>query len=85
MAVRSDDASLQNSVGVHLRLKSAQECGFGSSAFISDLAKFFRGFIFGGMMISCGSFRVVFVGQRNVSKLRTYSPLHEEVLWAKLL
>lgn len=54
MAVRSDNGRLQNSVGVHLRLKLAQDCGLMSSAFTVELVKPHCAF-FGGMMISCGS------------------------------
>ncbi len=55
MAVRSSNDSLQNSVGVHLRLKSAQECGLVSSAFTAELVKTAFAFFFGGMMVSCAS------------------------------
>ena len=60
MVVRSDFDSLQNSVGVHLRLKSAQDCSLVSSARTIELVKLIRA-IFGGMMVSWEIIRIVVV------------------------
>ena len=54
MAFRSDDDSLQNCVGVHLSLNSAQVWGVISSAFTADPVQARGAFFFGSMMVSCG-------------------------------
>ena len=51
MTVRSDNGKLQNSVGVHLHLKSAQECGLMSSAFTAELIKLSCAIFLGGMVV----------------------------------
>ena len=82
MAVRSDNGRLQNSVGVHLRLKPAQDCGLMSSAFTVELVKPHCAF-FGGMMISIVRFiRILFVDHGYVSEPRGCSTRDEQVLWA---
>lgn len=47
IVLRSRNDSLQNSVGVHLRLKSAQDCGLVFSACTTKLFKLVRAFFRG--------------------------------------
>ncbi len=70
MAVRSDNGSLQNSVGAHFCLKSAQECRLMSSASTAELGKPICAFVV-GMMVSCGFARIVVVDQIADLRLET--------------
>ena len=81
MVVRSDFDSLQNSVGVHLRLKSAQDCSLVSSACTIELVKLIRA-ISGGVMVSWEIIRIVVIDERSGPEIWGYGQMKKDVFWA---
>lgn len=81
IVLRSGNDSLQNCVGVHLRLKPAQDCGLVLSVCTKTLFKLVRAF-FRSMLTEVK--RVVVVDQRYRAKKRDGSQMKDEVLRAKI-
>ena len=83
IVVRSSQERLQNWVGVHLRLKSVQDCRLMSSAVVAELVKLIRAFL-RGMVVLCGFIRIVVVDQTYGSETWGCIQLNEEMLWASV-
>ena len=79
--VRSDFNSLQNSVGVHLRLKSAHDCSLVSSPCTIKLVELIRA-ILGGMIVSWKIIRIVVTDEISGHEIWGCSQMKEEVFCA---